>query len=667
MDAQYPFASREDIWRIKEEVKDLFAAQLEHGERISRLERRRDDDARMKSVWGPLSPFPGPIGTPHHQESSFNPTAEPFKGFDQTHQHGLTGVLHMENEDEPRRGASRANSVRFDESSMYYNQANRSATEFLPLRTGSGLGSHLLTERSLSHRSDGKQSSSGQSHHSMRTNSMGLEASRLLGGGTGPSSTSNTPLPPPPGLFILGPSPCIIRCWLTTNFSNDSLLYAVVCTGSYRSAISDQMVRKLGLEEEAAEENGVRIIKLPVYLPEASVYQPSSRGGSPVPQLPALTVRFVIRGAGLGDKTIQIVLGSDVLRAHNADILFSQDKMLIVDDERNKISIPLVRPEDDSTFRNLATGPEATLALGSAQYNGAVDDKRNGFPTTNGDQAGTEREPPASVAHDNSTFPNKADTSASLPARNSSDSFDILGRTQTRSPSRHFADDPTDNSNRSPDPRRPKSSTGERASTGTSASSAKAESSGVWGPWRRDTTGSKGDNTGTTGASTTFTGPSIHSSSNSPFMSAYQRSTRTRNMKILKPTKSASSVSTLSKQASSGAPGTSVATATATATTTTSAAGTAPSGVANDFRSPTEQHRISTSASGEGHDHMTTSSSHPALPSVNGTGSGKSSSSDGGGAGPWSGKSRSANPVGGASAFGWLNSSQRKRDEVGSE
>lgn len=61
MDAQYPFASREDIWRVFEEVKDLYATQIEHGERIARLERRKEDDARLKSVWGPLSPFPSSV------------------------------------------------------------------------------------------------------------------------------------------------------------------------------------------------------------------------------------------------------------------------------------------------------------------------------------------------------------------------------------------------------------------------------------------------------------------------------------------------------------------------------------------------------------------------------------------------------------------------------
>lgn len=68
MDAQYPFASRDDLWRVFDELKELQLAQFEQAERIVRLERRRDEDARLKNVWGaPLSPFPsalaGPIST----------------------------------------------------------------------------------------------------------------------------------------------------------------------------------------------------------------------------------------------------------------------------------------------------------------------------------------------------------------------------------------------------------------------------------------------------------------------------------------------------------------------------------------------------------------------------------------------------------------------------
>lgn len=282
-------------------------------------------------------------------EPTFHSPTDAFKGFDQGQSHGVMG---LEGEEEPRRGTSRANSVRFDESANhgYYGQTSRSSSEF-PLRTGSGLGSHPPMERSLSHRSDGRLSSSGQSHHSARTNSLGLENSRV--------SSAGSPLIPPPGLFLLGPVPCIIRCWLTANFSNDSLLYAVVCSGSYTSALGYPIIRKLGLEDLLMQEDGMQCIKLPLYLPEASVHHASSRSSSPTPQVPALTIRFAVRDVDPNDQSIQIIIGSDVLRSHNADVLFSQDKIIMVDDERNKVSVPLVRPENDSAFKNLRTGSDA--------------------------------------------------------------------------------------------------------------------------------------------------------------------------------------------------------------------------------------------------------------------------------------------------------------------
>jgi hypothetical protein len=67
MDSQY-FASKEDIWRVQEEMKDIYATQADHADRLMRLERRRDDDSRVKSVWGgPQSPFPGVMGGTSHQ------------------------------------------------------------------------------------------------------------------------------------------------------------------------------------------------------------------------------------------------------------------------------------------------------------------------------------------------------------------------------------------------------------------------------------------------------------------------------------------------------------------------------------------------------------------------------------------------------------------------
>ncbi|KAJ5151205.1 uncharacterized protein N7482_010457 [Penicillium canariense] len=360
MDAQYPFASRDDLWRVFDELKELHLAQYSQGERIARLERRRDEDARLKNVWGaPLSPFPTPIGSSIQTETTFNSPPEPFKGFDQgQHQATTSSAGGLDGEEEPRRGASRANSVRFDESAIhgYYGQANRSSTE-LPLRTGSGMGSHPLTERSLSHRSDGRQSSPGVSLHSARTNSLGLDtSSRVMS-----SSLGESPLTPPPGLFLLGPVPCIIRCWLTTDYSNDSLLYAAVCSGSFTSSLGSCMVRKLGLEGEVDhDEDGRPSIKLALYLPEASVHQSSSRSSSPMPQLPSLTIRFYVRETDHADESIQIILGSDVLRSHNADVLFSQDKIIMVDDDHHRVSVPLVRPEKDWVFKFLHTAPDTS-------------------------------------------------------------------------------------------------------------------------------------------------------------------------------------------------------------------------------------------------------------------------------------------------------------------
>lgn len=70
MDHQYGFATRDDIWRVFEELKELHSTQFEHSERLARLERRRDEDARLRNVWGPLSPFPNPVGSALHTGKS---------------------------------------------------------------------------------------------------------------------------------------------------------------------------------------------------------------------------------------------------------------------------------------------------------------------------------------------------------------------------------------------------------------------------------------------------------------------------------------------------------------------------------------------------------------------------------------------------------------------
>ncbi|KAL2831580.1 hypothetical protein BJY01DRAFT_108247 [Aspergillus pseudoustus] len=477
MDAQYPFASRDDIWRVFEELKELHAAQFEQAERIARLERRRDEDARLKSVWGPLSPFPSSVGGAVPTEPVFHSTVDTFKGFDQG-QHQSVGAMGLESEYEPRRGTSRANSVRFDESAIhgYYGQANRSSSE-LPIRTGSGMGSLPLSERSLSHRSDGRQSSSGHSHHSARTNSLGLETtSRMMS-----SIMSDSPLIPPPGLFLLGPVPAIIRCWMTTNFSNDSLLYAAACCGSYRSLLGYPMVQKLGLEDQLVREGDSQYIKLPMYLPEASVHQASSRSSSPEPQVPTLTIRFLVYTPDPNDNSVQIILGSDVLRAHNADILFSQDKIIMVDDDRNKVSIPLVRPENDSVFKSLQT---ASIDLGAVSRTSLESKSEDGHSSI-----GVIGKPPG--------------PSEQVP--------------QASPAGRDFAEEPDYRATRSSsDSERAKENGGAPVKIGPPeidtqrSSTPKPEPAGVWGSWKRD---SKGD------------------------PNAAGKSSRPRTMKVLRPSK----------------------------------------------------------------------------------------------------------------------------------
>lgn len=304
-----------------------------------------------------------------HVEPIHTPSAEIFDDFDDEHGQNLLGSLQLDAEEEPvRRGASRANSVRFDVSAIQGSncaQGSRSSGEFGLIRPSSGLGSHPMMERSLSHKSDGRHSSAGHSIHSVhsalsgRTSSLGLDTNFVIGG-----HNDDSPLDipePPPGLFILGTVPSIIRCWLNENFSHNALLYAAVCTGSQYSHIDISMVKELGLINQVQKNvSGNDCIRLPVYLPEALVTQPTSRTNSPVPQLPTLTATFHVFSTSQcsnteAKQTMRIFLGSDTLRAYSADILFSQNLMTLYGDDRNRLSVPFVRPEDETIFKNLRT------------------------------------------------------------------------------------------------------------------------------------------------------------------------------------------------------------------------------------------------------------------------------------------------------------------------
>lgn len=480
----------------------------------------------------------------------------------------MIGNITLDSEEEPRRGASRANSVRFDESAIngYYGQVNRSTSE-LPIRTGSGMSSHALTERSLSHRSDGRQSSSGHSHHSARTNSMGIDAARLLSSGGGSPASS---IMPPPGLFLLGPVPCIIRCWLTTVFSNESLLYAAICSGSYMSSIGYSLIEKLGYEDQISVEDGSRYIKLPLYLPEASIHQTSSRAGSPTPQLPAVTVRFGVRDMSPDDKSIRIILGSDVLRSHNADILFSQDKVLMVDNDRNKVSVPLVRPENDAVFRFLNTASDTSRDdYSKPQENSEIPSSINGR-----DHGAIER-PMSRPQEAGSVVSSKGE--------------DTEERTREERPATR------DGSHSEIDTQAVRGSSTSAEQEAYPGTSVKTEPAGPWGSWRR----ADGSTVG------------------------MAKSTRGRAMKVLRPSKSLSS--RVPSTASS-----------------------------NNPHNPPNPEAVLSSPLGESNPAGQPSGPDLVHPTPSRSASFKS------GDGSWSNnssKTRASNPIGGASAFGWLNSS----------
>ncbi|KAF2218914.1 hypothetical protein BDZ85DRAFT_253228 [Elsinoe ampelina] len=358
------FQPQDNLWRLQNELQRIQAVQAEHSDRILRIERKHDEDARMKSVWGGASPFPNVLsgGTPQ-QTPLHQPTTDAFKEFDDESAN-LIGSLHLDPEEEPRRigATSRANSVRFDESANQgWAHTSRSSMDLM--RSGGGLP---MSERTSSHKSEGRASSV----HSIRSAASGRANSLNLDTGFSFGDSNRSPVDTPglaPGLFLLGSVPAIIRCWMNNSFRHDALLYAAVCTGSHKSFLDRRLVDRLGFASRInITTSGLQTIVLPMYFPEAVPHPTSTRSGSPAPQLPTLTVTFSILPAPLldssDDKGIQIILGSDTLRVHNADVLFSSNNLSLFDDDRNKISIPLVRPEDERTFnvlRTTASEPQA--------------------------------------------------------------------------------------------------------------------------------------------------------------------------------------------------------------------------------------------------------------------------------------------------------------------
>ncbi|MCJ1334333.1 hypothetical protein MMC10_011042 [Thelotrema lepadinum] len=450
-----------------------------------------------------------------------------------------------------------------------------------------------MVERSSSHKSEGRQSSTGHSAHSTRLNSLAFDP-------RSPALDNPGSIGPPPGLLLLGPLPSIIRCWLDENFSNDALLYAAVCTGSCTSMISSRLAHRFGIVKQRSDRERGKVT-LQVYLPEATVQHASSRPLNLIPQVPSISIDFEVFDLSDDVNALQVIIGSDILRSKSAELSFSQDKMMIFDDERNKLAIPLVRPENSSSFQTLRTTPTSTLQISLEHPSQGISGFSSLDSTTKTLEQSEARSGPLSATkshpgeQDNNMSASEKATRSSLPSTTES------GRIVTRdglvssdSPGIQHHDD-----NQTKEP-----SNG--ASLGTPA---KEGQTGMWGSWRRD-------------ANQPIPSDSTFSSVASG--SSYQRPGRGKGMKVLKPARSGTSRSVSTTPNSSN-----------------------PEQMLPRSQDPPIRTVNSTAVESP-------ESKTPDSPQRSFSGEPRASFSSVSG-----GKPRTANPVGGASAFGWLNSAQK--------
>lgn len=462
-----------------------------------------------------------------------------------------------------------------------------------------------MTERSSSHKSEGRQSSLGQPSYSARLNSLGLDTRQS-------SLGVAVPIGPPPGLFLLTALPSIIRCWLDTNFSNDSLLYAAVCTGSGKSTLGQSLASRLGLQDQTTFRDRERKIKLQVYLPEATIQHSSVRSSSPAPQLPVVTVDFTVYDIQGDADAIQIYLGSDILRLRNADILFSQDRLTLLDDARNKVAVPLVRPEKTALYQNLRTmhsivdqhslDPDTdwTGTYKKVHSTPKAQDSKLRVDTSHSQKEGTP---------DFQTRRSSFDTYSPITPSVSQPSAVGDGRGSTSSKlndegksTMHLEDCAKESIS--------------LANGTTPNTPPRTEASSIWGSWRRESGDSARQEL---------------SFSNVASNPSYQRAGRGRGMKVLKPARSA----TTSRS-------------TPMAQTPTNSEPTSAQSYENGVRGiQNSDHSVDARIVGPPGISLSGEAKLPFQHLTN--------------------KPRSANPIGVASAFGWLNSSQQKRSSATAE
>ncbi|KAI5821033.1 hypothetical protein BZA77DRAFT_300594 [Pyronema omphalodes] len=389
---QYPTGPY-DSWGLQEEIRLLKVAQFEHNERLSqhserlnKLEKQYDNprDHRIRSLWSSPSPFPAPLSTYSQQPSNHDTNLNDYD-HQQQHQNLVLSGLQLDDVvDVPRRGASRANSVRFDDSATtnhWIHDSPGTSDYFGQRSTNTSLhGGYAMTDRSSSHKSDIRSDGRQSIRSFVGELSSSYEGDNIFPPPTSSGNMMDTILHP--AVSKTSPAPAMLRCWLDTAPSYDPLLYAIVCTGSARSSIEMSLVVQQHMEHRIcrSSDGSESRITLPVFLPDAIV-QHNSRITAPT-KIPRITVDFIVLPIcqpKSQQSEIRVFLGSDVISAHMVDVLFSQSRVFLTCDDGRKVQVPFVRPESEEIFSDIFTAHS-----GDYIPRHTADASTNGSGNTNG-------------------------------------------------------------------------------------------------------------------------------------------------------------------------------------------------------------------------------------------------------------------------------------------
>ncbi|KAK6358308.1 hypothetical protein TWF730_007654 [Orbilia blumenaviensis] len=336
----------DDFWKLQHEVKELKASQSAIMKRLQRVERRDEESTRIKSLWKSPNLFPALLSTSssvvnqaqtngvpssYHHSSRSETTNLHFEDLDpQPH---IEPYTDLESE-LPRRGASRANSVRFDDAiqNHWFHDPHDSVEDnyFSNSRSASQLGGHMLSERSASSKSDGR-------HNSLNSHSVGFDNQSFFDADLGVplvnSSSSHSAVSKPSKIEWAANAQ--ISCRL--NPYADESFTAYISSASVDSVIDFDIVSKLNLRESLRHrDNGKLQIQLSLYFFESDILRSVSSDHS----MSKVTVEFtVLVSEKDGICPSSIVMGNDILMARQAEISFLRQQLDIQLDDRTRAAI----------------------------------------------------------------------------------------------------------------------------------------------------------------------------------------------------------------------------------------------------------------------------------------------------------------------------------------